>query len=667
MRELEITYTDSAVLDQFYNVEGTGILQQKKYYDILNSITPNSTFTLNVMDDRVYEFFTLKKNEFKDVVKEGVFRYLESKYSDSNDVRNSFRNIKINLVSDTTIPMHELNAKNHEQTVVTFDCEIIAVEKEKTYVKKCIGQCPLCFTNQNVSCTYDRELKDLLCNNIKCKKHSLKIQKEGLVTDNIQYIYLQQQLSDSKNSTPVIFKAVVIDEMSGTIYVGQKKRITGMYKSVIDQAKPENINNIVIEVMSAQDLEQKKEDCLSEDELKKLKNDAKDQDFTYKLTTSFAPLIMGYEDIKFSILLMLAGGYSKVKRNDINLLLVGDPSLAKSELLKECSKVSNKSMYTSGRGASAAGLTIGLVKMDNGTQVAQAGVLPLCNEGHACIDEFDKMSTDDRSAMHEGMEQQTVSIAKAGFRMTLPSKTSILAAANPKYGKYDDDSSLIDNVNIPVPLVSRFDMVWLIKDKVDMSDDKAKAEFILDTFTGDDKSNTVYLQRDQLTSYLDHVRGLKPVLTKEVKVKMTEIYQKMRSMSTEKDSLGVGIRQLEALARLATAHAKLLFKDKVELSDITAVEKLMNNMFVSLGVKDEKGYNQNTLTMTAKESKEQTANRIWNECADDDGLVSIIKFTEKLIETGKYNEDDVKKLISKWEGNNYIMIPHGGLGKWKKV
>jgi replicative DNA helicase Mcm len=374
---------------------------------------------------------------------------------------------------------------------------------------------------------------------------------------------------------------------------------------------------------------------------------------------------MGYEDIKFSILLMLAGGYSKVKRGDINLLLVGDPSLAKSELLKECSKVSNKSMYTSGRGASAAGLTIGLVKMESGNMVAQAGVLPLCSGGHACIDEFDKMSNDDRSAMHEGMEQQTVSIAKAGFRMTLPAKTSILAAANPKYGKYDSDSSLIDNINIPVPLVSRFDMIWLIRDVVNVKEDMEKAVFILDTFTGDDKTKSIYLPRDKLTSYLNHVRLIKPVITSDAKKKMTEIYQSMRALSVEKDSLGIGIRQLEALARLATAHAKLLFKDKVEISDIEAVEKLMNRMFVALGVKDENGYNQNTLTLTKNENKDQTANRVWGECEDDNKHVSLHKFTEKLVENGKHSEIEADKLIGLWEKNNYIAMAGGG--KWKKT
>jgi len=662
---METTYTDSAIFDKFYNTNGTGILQKKKYYGILNSLTPYSTFTLNVMDDEIYEWFTMKKEAFKAMIKEAVLRYLESKYNDYTDVRNSFRTLQINLVSDNTIEMHNLNARDHEQTVVTFDCEVIAVEKEKTYVKKCVGQCPLCFTDQNMQCTYERDIKGLICNNIKCKKHTLQIKKEGLVTDNIQYIYLQQLLVDAKNSTPITFRGVLVDDLSGKVYVGQKKRVTGMYKSVIDSTKPENLNNIVIEIMSVQDLEKNNDTCLSEDDLKRLQKESKDQDFTYKLTTSFAPLIMGYEDIKFSILLMLAGGYSKVKRNDINLLLVGDPSLAKSELLKECSKVSSKSMYTSGRGASAAGLTIGIVKMENGTQVAQAGVLPLCNEGHACIDEFDKMSTDDRSAMHEGMEQQTVSIAKAGFRMTLPAKTSILAAANPKYGKYDIDSSLIDNINIPVPLVSRFDMIWLIRDSVNVKEDHDKATFILDTFTGDDKSKETYMPRELLTSYLNHVRTLKPTITIEAKLKMTEIYQNMRALSSNNDSLAVGIRQLEALARLATAHAKLLFKDTVEISDITAVEGLMKRMFTSLGVQTDKEFNQSGLMVGAKENKEQLANRVWGECADDKKHVSHHKFIEKLSSTDKFTETDAEKLFGNWEKNNYIAMAGGG--KWKRI
>jgi replicative DNA helicase Mcm len=438
-----------------------------------------------------------------------------------------------------------------------------------------------------------------------------------------------------------------------------------MYKSVVKLGKEGNIHDIIIEIISVQDLEKKNDVCMTEEEIDKLKKASKEKDFTDKLTNSFAPLIIGYEDIKFSILLMLAGGYSTVKRNDINILLVGDPSLAKSELLKECSKISNKSMYTSGRGASAAGLTIGIVKMENGTQVAQAGVLPLCNEGHACIDEFDKMNPDDRSAMHEGMEQQTVSIAKAGFRMTLPAKASILAAANPKYGKYDIESSLIDNINIPVPLVSRFDLIWLIRDVVNVDEDSRKAQHVLDTFTGNDMSGTTYLSRNELTSYLNYIREYKPIITLEAKKKLAEIYKTMRQLSVSNDSLAIGVRQLEALARLATAHAKILFKDKVEVSDVLIVEELLKRMFGSLGVNTDNKFSQATFVVGKKENKEQSAHSVWSECMNEKGNVMYESFIKKLGESPLFDENSAKKLFGNWEQQCVIKL--NGDGTYRKL
>jgi replicative DNA helicase Mcm len=661
----EQTYTESALIDVFVNISGTGILQGRKYFDVLNSLTPNSTFSLNVMEDGIYKYFLMRQNEFKHIIKQAILKYLETKYADYTEVRHSFRNLKINLISNDITQMHDLNAKEHEQTTVTFDCEIVAVEKEKSYIKEAKGVCPLCFRTQDVKCDYERDITTIICDNIKCKKHKLTVSKDGLVTDNIQYIYVQQLLSDAQNSTPVMFRAVAVDELSGKIYVGQKKRITGMYKSVVKLGKEGNIHDIIIEIISVQDLEKKNDVCMTEEEIDKLKKASKEKDFTDKLTNSFAPLIIGYEDIKFSILLMLAGGYSTVKRNDINILLVGDPSLAKSELLKECSKISNKSMYTSGRGASAAGLTIGIVKMENGTQVAQAGVLPLCNEGHACIDEFDKMNPDDRSAMHEGMEQQTVSIAKAGFRMTLPAKASILAAANPKYGKYDIESSLIDNINIPVPLVSRFDLIWLIRDVVNVDEDSRKAQHVLDTFTGNDMSGTTYLDRDQLTSYLNYIREYQPTITLEAKQKLAEIYKTMRQLSVSNDSLAIGVRQLEALARLATAHAKILFKDKVEVSDVLIVEALLKRMFGSLGVNTDNKFSQATFVVGKKENKEQTAHSVWAECMNEKGTVMYENFVKKLGENPLFDENSAKKLFGNWEQQCVIKL--NGDGSYRKL
>lgn len=656
-------YTDSAIVDTFYNESGTGIFQSRKYYNILRKITPSSTLTIDVTQDGIYQFFDVRKEHFKELIKEAVFRFLADQYPTNKEVKYDFRNIGINFVTTELIKMHKLNAREHERAIVTFECELIAVEKEKTYVKSFEGVCPLCYKSYQIKSDYERNINESYCTNIRCKKAKLNINKNSLVTDNIQFVYLQELLSDAKNNTPIILRGVALDHLSGTLYVGQKKRITGLYKSLVDLKT--NINEIVIEIMSADDLEIKHENCLTKEDLDMIKSESTQEGFIDKIVNSFAPIIIGHHDIKLSILLMLAGGHSKVKRSDINILLVGDPSLAKSELLKECSKISNKSMYTSGRGASAAGLTIGLVKMENGNYVAQAGVLPLCNEGHACIDEFDKMNPNDRSSMHEGMEQQTVSIAKAGFRMTLPAKTSILAAANPKYGKYDVSMSLTDNIDIPVPLLSRFDLIWLIRDIVNLDEDTKKAEHVLNTFMGNDGSNKIFLNRDQLSSYLSYVHEIKPTITEEAKKKLASIYQQMRSLSASNESLAVGIRQLEALARLSTAHAKLLFKTQVDINDVNVVEALLRKMYESLGIKMDKGFTQTNLLVGKKESKEQLAYRIWNESMDENKNVKYDTFIKKLIDTKVFDETTAKALFSQWEMK--CMIKLIGDGKYRKI
>jgi replicative DNA helicase Mcm len=340
--------------------------------------------------------------------------------------------------------------------------------------------------------------------------------------------------------------------------------------------------------------------------------------------------------------------------------------MAKSELLKFGNKVTDKSMYTSGKGSSAAGLTIGLVKMENGNHVAQAGVLPLCSGGFAFIDEFDKMSHDDRSALHEGMEQQTVSIAKAGFRMTLPAKTPILAAANPKYGKYDTTQTILDNIDIPIPLISRFDMIWLIRDTVDEKSDEEKAKFILDTFTGDVKMRTDIFDEQKLRSFVNHVRTIEPVMTDEVKVRLAEIYKNMRKASNNNNGIAIGTRQLEALVRLTSAHAKLLMKTETDISDVECVEGLFNSMFKEFGIDIKQGsFNQNVFYTSSKMTKQQLFDHVWGECKDHEGNVMYGNFVKKLTENDKFDEKSAKVYFDNME--RQCIIKHVGGNKWKKV
>jgi len=640
------------------------VLQAVKWTNIIDSLTPTSTFTL---DPRLKEFsdtyIEAGYDRFIELIRRAIYSIMQQKYT-GVDVPSTFADIKIKLQQDKIL-MHKISAK-HENTVVSFECTIIASDVAKTYIKECKLVCPKCGYGLSVTCDYNRNLPYEKCVNPECHDARMLPDQDTLVTENIQTVFLNEPLEEARHNSPIMLVGKIKGTNVGTAHVGQKKRVIGLYKTVYDPKKTEH--NVIIDVSYIEDLDDVKLIKPTEKELNKLKEDAKTPEFIDNIVGSFAPHIYGFKDIKKSLLLQLAGGVNGKRRGDINILLVGDPSMAKSEMLKFGKKITQTSIYTSGKGTSAAGLTIGMVKLSDGTMIAQAGVLPLCSGGFAFIDEFDKMNKLDRSSMHEAMEQQTVSRAVAGINLTLPAKTSILAAANPKFGKYDPAESLGENINVPPALLSRFDMIWLIKDKVDLHIDMAKANHILNTYSDTKAIEKSYLTPRELMSYINHIRESKPMLADDTRKEILKIYEKMRQLSKEDESaLAIGTRQLEALIRLSMAHAKLLFKKTVDVEDVRAVRDILSEMFITFGLDMDKGsFDQSLLTgVTGKETKEQVANRVWAESSDPAGNVIITEFMKALSESTTFDETAAKKLFDAWDKNCIVRMNKDGT--WRKI
>ena len=629
-------------------------LHKGNYTGVIDSMRPESTISINPSVEGMVDVFIERSGDFMFLLREAIFRVKAQKDGNIDIIRAAFFNIKINLIGELLLDMHDIDTK-HENTTVTFECQVLATDAVQSYIKSATFECFICNREYEANCDLNRKITAPLCENISCKHAKTNIKTDRMVTDNVQTILMQQPMEKSKNSSPVVFIGKLIGNLVRTSYTGQKKLITGLFRSNIDLKKTEY--ETFIDIMSVGDLDDVTPQLPSDTEKNKLIADSKTDGYMDSVVNSFAPLIYGHSEIKLSLLLQLVGGVKTKKRGDINMFLIGDPSMAKSEFLKYTAKIMMKSIYTSGRGTSAAGLTIGIVKMSDGRSIAQAGVLPMCDGGLACIDEFDKMSDSDRSAMHEAMEQQTVSIAKAGIAMTLPSRTSVLAASNPKWGMYDSNNSLRDNINIPAPLLSRFDLIWLIQDKVNMTSDRLKANHILESFEMS-MDGDCYLKQDDLAKYINYARSFSPKLNAEAKKTLLDIYEQMRKVSAKSD-IPIGTRQLEAIVRLSMAYAKLHFKEEVDKGDINVIRILLEKQYESFGSSISQGGVQTQIFVDGKSVKEHDVLTVWNSCKNIEGNVKLIEFEKALVVSGMTKEK-AESTISKWENNNAIKLNGDG-------
>ncbi|KAJ3395526.1 Mcm2-7 hexameric complex component [Lobulomyces angularis] len=311
------------------------------------------------------------------------------------------------------------------------------------------------------------------------------------------------------------------------------------------------------------------------------------KDMYQKLSKSIAPEIWGHDDVKKALLLQLIGGSSKEThdgmkiRGDLNICLMGDPGVAKSQLLKHICKIAPRSAYTTGRGSSGVGLTASVIK-DPVTDelVLEGGALVLADNGIACIDEFDKMDENDRTAIHEVMEQQTISISKAGITTTLNARTSILAAANPLYGRYNTDKKATENINLPAALLSRFDLLFLILDKPSIENDLRLAKHVSyvhihNTHPPLDEANEDIVDIPLLKHCISLARTFSPVLPPEVGEYLVHTYIMMRERFEEtSDFQYTSARTLLSIIRISTALARLRFSNFVAMADVDEAIRL---------------------------------------------------------------------------------------------
>jgi replicative DNA helicase Mcm len=487
-------------------------------------------------------------------------------------------------------------------------------------------QCQRCgFTFYKEQTSTKFEDQNLKCQNQACDRggpFKLILSKSRFV--DAQKIRVQESPEDLRGGEqPQTLDIELEDDLAGQIFPGDRVIINGILKSyqrTTPQAGKSTYFDLFHKGISFEMKEQEFEEIeISPEEERIILKMSKDPEIYEKIKNSIAPSIFGYDDVKEALALQLVSGFEKKLpdgariRGDIHILLVGDPGIAKSQLLRYMTKISPRGIYTSGKSTTSAGLTATAVKdeLGDGRWTIEAGALVLADKGIAAVDEMDKMDNEDKSALHEAMEQQTISVAKAGVMATLKSRCSLLAAANPKLGRFDKYESIAPQINLTPALMSRFDLIFILTDDPDTTRDSQIAEHILKSnYAGELSTQSSWnpdisqedidsamvvimpeIEPDMLRRYIAYARkSIFPTLTDEVRERLRDYYVNLRSQGQDSNKpMPVTARQLEALVRLGEASARLRLSNMVTTEDAERAIRIFLACMQKVGIDPDTG------------------------------------------------------------------------------
>ncbi|MFC1710757.1 minichromosome maintenance protein MCM [Nanoarchaeota archaeon] len=576
------------------------LIEAKNFFDFYKKDLGES---LRKGDNTIYVDF-VKLSEFSNMLSdeilvnpEDTLRIIEQAIEESGLVSN-VRVRLTNMSKSQEIKVRNIRSK-HLNEMIIVEGIIRQASDVRPQVVNAKFECPSCGTIISVLQMEKKFREPSRCS---CgRRGGFKLlSKEMVDTQRLVIEEVPESLSGGEQPKRInvfVKEDLVEPKMEEKTTPGSRVKVIGVLKEVPVPLRTGGLSTrfeLAVEVNNIIALEETFEELeISEEDEMQILELSQDPKILEKLTRSITPSVWGYNEIKRSLVLQLFGGVKKIhadgqrSRGDIHILLIGDPGVAKSVTLDFMARISPKGRYVVGRSASGAGLTAIVVRDEylRGWSL-EAGAMVLANKGLVCIDELEKMDPQDRSAMHEAMEQQTVTISKANVQATLKAETSVLAAANPKFGRFDPYQSIAQQIDLPPTLINRFDVIFTLRDIPNREKDEKIATHVLAEHKniGED----MLIPKDLFRKYVAYAKQrVNPVLTDEAINEIKTFYIDLRNKPVASESamrpIPISARQLQALIRMSESSAKIRLSDKVSIEDAKSAIEIMKYYLMQVG------------------------------------------------------------------------------------